>query len=160
MSRVTSNRFLIRKSRSTLFCRHRKISWMTAPVPYPSVSSHLPQSMMILVVNTQYLFHHVQRRMVVMIINMKRARKTLMGAAIAIFHHQIPKLVTVSSCSYPSSIEEMTRFGLKGETEGNPSASGSSMHSENTRPFRRKRKSSNPSCTVPKYLKLSKRSKL
>ena len=106
------------------------------------------------------IFHHVQRRMVVMIINMKRARKTLMGAAIAIFHHQIPKLVTVSSCSYPSSIEEMTRFGLKGETEGNPSASGSSMHSENTRPFRRKRKSSNPSCTVPKYLKLPKRSKL
>ncbi|KAJ9701136.1 hypothetical protein PVL29_006470 [Vitis rotundifolia] len=148
MSQVTSNRFLIRKSRSTLFCHHRKITWMTAP------------RTMISVVNTQYLFHHVQRRMVVMIINMKRARKTLMGAAIGIFHHQIPKLMTVSSCPYPSSIEEMTRFGLKGETEGNPSASGSSMHSENTRQFRRKRKSSNPSCTVPKYLKLPKRSKL
>ncbi|KAJ9701162.1 hypothetical protein PVL29_006487 [Vitis rotundifolia] len=67
---------------------------MNASVPCPSVSSHLPQHTTILVVNTQYLFRHVQRRMVVMIINMKRVRKTLMGAAIASFHHQIPKLVT------------------------------------------------------------------
>ncbi|CBI17221.3 unnamed protein product, partial [Vitis vinifera] len=66
----------------------------------------------------------------------------------------------VSSCPYPSAIEEMTRLGLKGETEGNPSASGSSMHSENTGPFKRKRKSSNRSCTVSKYLKLPKRNKL
>lgn len=59
-----------------------------------------------------------------------------------------------SSCPYPSAIEEMTRLGLKGDMEGNPSASGSSMYSENTGPFKRKRKSRNPSCTVSKYLKL------
>ena len=66
----------------------------------------------------------------------------------------------VSSCPYPSAIEEITRLGLKGETEGNPSTSGSSVCSKNLGPFKRKRKSSNLSSTISEYLKLSKRNKL
>lgn len=66
----------------------------------------------------------------------------------------------VSRCPYPSAIEEMTRLGLKGETAVNPSTSGNSVRSENPGPFKRKRKSSNLSCTISEYLKLPKRNKL
>ncbi|KAK9266389.1 hypothetical protein L1049_027291 [Liquidambar formosana] len=64
----------------------------------------------------------------------------------------------VSSCPYPSAIEEMTRLGLKGETDAHYSPAGSSFrHNESNRPARKKRKSENLNCTVSAPTKVTKR---
>lgn len=79
----------------------------------------------------------------------------------------------VSSCPYPSHIEEMARLGLKGETCGNPShasdersesskrnRTSGKMNCTTSAPYgssRKKRKSDNLDCTIFTPSKLSKR---
>ncbi|GAV66160.1 DUF3883 domain-containing protein [Cephalotus follicularis] len=62
----------------------------------------------------------------------------------------------VSSCPYPSAIEEATRLGLKGVMDGHPSASGRLSHNESILSFKKKRKYENRSCSNSAPSKLHK----
>ncbi|XP_057497767.1 protein NO VEIN-like [Actinidia eriantha] len=61
----------------------------------------------------------------------------------------------VSSCPYPSAAEEMSRLGLKGEIDANPSAaSGSGSYNESNGLLKKKRKSENLSSNIAAPRKL------
>ncbi|KAF5736629.1 hypothetical protein HS088_TW14G00776 [Tripterygium wilfordii] len=63
----------------------------------------------------------------------------------------------VSSCPYPSAIEEMNRLGLKGEMGACPNATGTSMNHDSVESSSKKRKLGKESCSMSAPAKFFKR---